>query len=140
MPYSLQKSVEALRAAREKLAEQGTEFMIFQYHANSYYRQVTEKYDLPYIELDVPPLPRYVHDQDGHYSHAGHVEVARQLFEELSQRGVLDTKRGDETSMAAMGDRANTPRPDVARPAMDIRVGQEIGSGTGEGVHGEVRR
>lgn len=86
MPYSLKKSVLALQAAQQKLAAQGCELVIFQYFANPYYRQVTGKYGLPYIELDVPPVPQYVHDRDGHYRHQGHVEVARQLYDHLVQR------------------------------------------------------
>lgn len=89
LPYSLKKSVEALVAAREELARRGAELVVFQCSANPYYRQVTDKYGLEYLELDVPPTREYVHDHDGHYRYAGHVAVARQLFEKLSARETL---------------------------------------------------
>jgi hypothetical protein len=101
LPYSLKKSVEALQAVRDKLAERGGELTIFQCSGNPYYREVTAKYGLSYLELDVPPVPRYVHDRDGHYSHAGHVEVARQLFEQLSKRQAVQMKGRERVAVAS---------------------------------------
>ena len=100
LPYSLKKSVEALQAARDKLAERGGELTIFQCSPNPYYREVTIKYGLSYLELDVLPLTRYVHDRDGHYSYEGHVEVARQLFEQLTKRQTFQAK--DQQTVAAL--------------------------------------
>ena len=92
LPYSLKKSVEALQAVRDKLAERGAELTIFQCSANPYYREVTAKYGLSYLELDVLPVTKYVHDRDGHFSYEGHVEVARQLFEQLTKRQAFQPK------------------------------------------------
>jgi hypothetical protein len=92
LPYSLKKSVESLQAVRDKLVEQGGELTILQCSANSYYREVTAKYGLSYLELDVLPITRYVHDRDGHYNYEGHVEVARQLFEQLTKRQAFQAK------------------------------------------------
>jgi hypothetical protein len=92
MPYSLKKSVDALKEAREKLHARGAELILFQYFASDYFRHVVAKYELPYIELDVPPIPRYVHDLDGHYRHEGHVAIARQFFDQLTWRGILDAE------------------------------------------------
>jgi hypothetical protein len=92
LPYSLKNSVEALQATRNKLAARGGELTILQCYDNPYYREVTAKYGLSYLELDVMPVPKYVHDRDGHYSYEGHVEVARQLFEHLIKRQTFQTK------------------------------------------------
>jgi hypothetical protein len=88
-PYSLKKSVEAIQAARQEIASRGGKLVLFQYFPSLYYQQVTAKYDLPYIELNVPATPTYVHDLDGHYRYEGHVEVARQLFAQLTDRGLV---------------------------------------------------
>jgi hypothetical protein len=88
-PHSLKKSVEALHKVRDTLAAQGGRFAILQFIPNPYYRQVTAKYGLSYVELNVPAIPQFVHDRDGHYNHQGHVEVARQLFMQLKQSGVI---------------------------------------------------
>jgi hypothetical protein len=93
LPYSLKKSVQALTEAREKLHAKGAELILFQYFPSDYFRYVSNKYDLPYIELNVPPIPQFVHDLDGHYRHAGHVAVAQQFFDVLTWRGVLDAER-----------------------------------------------
>jgi hypothetical protein len=101
LPYSLKKSVEALQKVRDKLAAQGSELVIFQYFPNPYYRQVTDKYGLNYLELNVPPTPQYVHDRDGHYRQQGHVEVARQLFDQLIERETFSRDRSDRAGSAA---------------------------------------
>jgi hypothetical protein len=88
LPYSLKRSVEYLQETRDKLAAQGAQLVIFQFLPNPYYQAVTSKYGLSYIELDVPPVPQFVHDRDGHYRFQGHVEIARQLFDRLTD-GVM---------------------------------------------------
>jgi hypothetical protein len=103
LPLSLKKSVLALQAVRNKLAAQGGELVIFQYFANPYYREITQRYGLNYIELNVPPLPQFVHDRDGHYRHQGHVEVAKQLFLQLMQRGTFNRPRGYQGGGATFG-------------------------------------
>lgn len=90
MPYSLKRSVEHLKAAERRLAERGTRMLLFQYYPNQYFRHVAARYELPYMELDVPPIPQYVHDLDGHYRHAGHVAVAEQMHQYLVWSGLLD--------------------------------------------------
>lgn len=100
LPYSLKKSVQALQAARDKLAKQGGELIIFQFFASPYHRQVTGKYGLSYIELDVPAVPQFVHDHDGHYRHQGHVEVARQLFGQLRNRGIFEAGEKERVQVA----------------------------------------
>jgi hypothetical protein len=117
LPYSLKKSVEALQAVRDKLAERGGELTIFQCSANPYYREVTAKYGLSYLELDVPPVPRYVHDRDGHYSYAGHAEVAKQLFEQLNKRQAFEAQ-GQEPVAAVDpgGAQAGDQLPSYASP------------------------
>lgn len=92
MPYSLKNSVEALQALRDKLAERGAELTIFQCSSNPYFHEVTAKYGLSYLELNIPPVPKYVHDRDGHYNYEGHVEVAKQLFDQLSKRTGFQAK------------------------------------------------
>lgn len=93
LPYSLKRSVEALQLARYRLWQRGGELVIFQYSADPYYRQVTAKYGLPYMELNVPAIPQYVHDHDGHYRHEGHVEIAKQIFYLLETSGMLNGHR-----------------------------------------------
>lgn len=100
-PYSLKRSVEAIQAMRDKLAEIGSRFAILQFIPNPYYREVTAKYQLPYAELNVPPVPPFVHDRDAHYNCHGHVEVARQLFEQLTRSGVLEADRPQPAEVAA---------------------------------------
>jgi hypothetical protein len=102
LPYSLKKSVEALKEAREKLHAKGAELILFQYFASDYFRYVSNRYELPYIELNVPAIPQYVHDLDGHYRHEGHVAVAQQFFDVLTGHGILDAER---------------PRPKLVEPA-----------------------
>jgi hypothetical protein len=101
LPLSLKRSVEALQATRDKLAAQGCDLVIFQHAPNLYYRQVTMKYELSYIELDVPPIPEYVHDLDGHYRYEGHVQVARQLFDQLMKRGAGAPTQPEQATVAA---------------------------------------
>jgi len=93
LPYSLKRSVEALQEARKKLARQHTELVIMHYFANPYYRAVMSKYGLPYLEIDVPPVAKYVHDRDGHYRYEGHVEIAKQLFDQLTSSGIFEAAR-----------------------------------------------
>jgi hypothetical protein len=108
LPYSLKKSVEALQAARNELGKQGTELMIMQYFANPYYRAVTSKYGLPYLELNVPPVRQYVHDRDGHYRYEGHEEIAKQLYDRLTSSGIFESRQSREQDEAA------APVPEVA--------------------------
>lgn len=93
LPYSIKRSIETLKAVREKFAARSIELVIFQYFPSLYYRQVASKYGLPYIELNVPPIPEFVHDLDGHYRHSGHVEIARQLEIALNSSGLLDAEK-----------------------------------------------
>lgn len=113
LPYSLKKSVETLQAVRDKLAERGAELTIFQCSANPYYREVTAKYGLSYLELHVLPVPKYVHDRDGHYSYEGHIEVARQLFEELTKRQTFQAKSQEPV---AASDQSEAQAEDKAAP------------------------
>jgi hypothetical protein len=99
LPYSLKRSVETLQAVRDKLEAKRAKLILFQFSPNLYYRQVTQKYDLGYIELNVPPLPPFVHDRDGHYRHVGHLEIARQMAEQLSTRGALDVPQAGRSSV-----------------------------------------
>lgn len=115
LPYSLKKSVEALQRVRNQLTAQGGELVIFQYFPNPYYRQVTGKYGLNYLELDVPPIPQYVHDRDGHYRQQGHVEVARQLFDRLIERETFSRKRSDRGAADVSGVEQNTASEPQAR-------------------------
>jgi hypothetical protein len=92
LPYSIKKSVEALQETRTKLEGRGSQLILFQYSDNQYFRQVAAKYDLPYLELEVPATPKYVHDHDGHYRHAGHVEVANQLYKHLTSRKLFEAR------------------------------------------------
>jgi len=113
LPYSLKNSVEALQAVRDRLAKRGGELTIFQCSANPYYREVTAKYCLSYLELDVLPVSKYVHDRDGHYNYEGHVEVARQLFEQLTKRQAFQVK-GQEP--VAASDQGGAPAEDKLAP------------------------
>ena len=98
LPYSIKKSAEAIQAVRDKLVERGADLIVLQYSINPYYRDVTSRYGLHYIELNVPPVAQFVHDRDGHYTHEGHAEVARQLLAQLIQFQVF---RANQTQSLA---------------------------------------
>jgi hypothetical protein len=100
-PFSLKRSIEALQEVRDRLAAQGSLLAVLQFVPNLYYRNVTAKYGLAYVELNVPPVPQFVHDRDGHYNQAGHVEVARQLFLQLTVSGVLEAGQTPAPAAAA---------------------------------------
>jgi len=100
LPYSIKRSIEALQAARDKFVSRGAELVVFQYFPNSYYQQVMAKYGLLYVELNVPPIPQFVHDLDGHYKHSGHVEIARQFEIALTSRALLGRT---DRELAAVG-------------------------------------
>jgi len=100
LPYSIKRSIETLQTVRENFAARGTELVVFQYFPSLYYQQVTSKYGIPYIELNVPPIPQFVHDLDGHYRHSGHVEIARQFEIALTNSGMLGAEK---KQMAAVG-------------------------------------
>jgi len=89
LPYSIKKSAEAIQAVRDKLVARGGDLIILQYSLNPYYREVCSRYGLHYIELNVPPVAQFIHDRDGHYTHEGHAEVARQLLDLVVQYQVF---------------------------------------------------
>ena len=46
----------------------------------------TCKYELPYLELNIPDDPALFHEFDAHFNEQGHQEISDQLFQQLSPR------------------------------------------------------
>lgn len=82
LPWSVKKSMELIKEARDTLAAQGGRLVLFDYMPEEYHAQIFEKHGLDYMSLEVPLAQPLVHADDGHYNEEGHAEVAWQMYEQ----------------------------------------------------------
>jgi hypothetical protein len=90
LPYSINKSVKLLTAAKDTLFSYGGKLIVFDYEPDSKKKEILDKYGIANLFLNIPDEEDLTHKDDGHYNENGQTEIARQLFDILvSQKYVV---------------------------------------------------